>query len=376
MRQLNIIIVPQEYESANHKHLWQELSNQLKGEVLIIDIPADFLVTSLKKKNYRKIDAKLGKKSLNSNLSILRPFFLCRPVIVPRIFNRWIANSLFKQIEKFYPDLESYHINVLSYSGKWIDILSASRFKTNLFYYIMDEVKYHAYDSKENKKAIKYDDIGCEKSNFVFTMSDQITNSRDKFRDKIMTIGNGSANVNINEHENIIKFKKSVLFSGHFRDWLDIDMLSELINNRTDFLFAFLGRIETKMEDSFYKLLNNNKNMIYLGTAKKEDVMNYYRMFGCVIVPYKQNEFIHATRPIKIVESIFSGTPVVTIPMKGYDNNSFIRFAKNAESFSKEIDYLLQNPINVHSQDYIDFISKNSWEYKAKLIAEKLQEKE
>ena len=63
-----------------------------------------------------------------------------------------------------------------------------------------------------------------------------------------------------------------------------------------------------------------------------------------------------------------AGTPVVTIPMNGYKENSFIRFADSVEAFSRQINYLLDNPIDQDSDEYKEFVKTNTWDYKAEII--------
>lgn len=44
-----IIIASQDYSSANHKELWKELARTSENDVIIVDIPADYVVSVLKK---------------------------------------------------------------------------------------------------------------------------------------------------------------------------------------------------------------------------------------------------------------------------------------------------------------------------------------
>lgn len=367
MKTINLIISPQEYESANHKKLWWELSKKLKGSTVIINIPADQIITRIKKKHFRLEESKKGLIEIGEDLSLLRPKFFIRPEIAPSWLNKRISNSLIKQLKSYYPDIHNYSINVISYHGKWIDILKGHE-NLNFYYYVLDEVKLIAHSNKKNNKAIKYDSLGCENSNYVFTMSEKILLERKNQTKNIMVVGNGS---NIDEVPSIQlnKFSKSVAFIGNFRSWIDTELFENIIKLRGDIKFIIVGTIQDDMKDIFTYLLNNYHNVSYMGTIKKEDIANYYRMFDVIIVPYKQNDFISATRPIKVVESIFAGTPVVTVPNSGYKENSFIRFATNVDEFSKEIDYLLDNPINKSSCEYINFLKENSWDNVATKIA-------
>lgn len=368
MNTINLIIAPQEYETANHKFLWMELSKKLEGSTLVINIPADQIVTRIKRKYYRLKEANAGTIHISENLSLFRPKFFIRPEISPRFLNKTIRNNFIKQLKKYYPDINKSHINVISYGGRWIDILSGWD-NARFYYYILDEVKLFAHTNEENHKAITNDLIGCKKSDCVFTMSEKILLERKKNCKKIIVVGNG-ATVNEDIPVKLNKINKSVGFIGNFRSWIDIELLEEVIRKNADINFAIVGPVQDEMRNVLIKLLNDYRNTSYMGTAKKEEIHLYYRMFDVVIVPYKQNDFMLATRPIKIVESIFAGTPVVSVPNSGYAENSFIRFATNASDFSSEIINFLNNPIDTEADEYKRFIKNNSWQSVAEKIAD------
>ena len=118
---------------------------------------------------------------------------------------------------------------------------------------------------------------------------------------------------------------------------------------------------EKNMQNYLKILLNDYKNVSYDGIKSKETIKEEYGKYVCVLIPYIQNAFIYCTRPIKIVESVFEKTPVVTIPISGFDENEYIRFAKTPEEFSLAIEDLYNNPPNFDSKLFDDFIDKNSW---------------
>ena len=377
MKTLNVIIANQEYETANHKYLWKELSSKLCGETLIMNIPADRLITKfVLKKSWRIQESKKGKIRLSDNLFLIRPLFFIRPEISPRIFNKLVANKFFESIElSIEGSLDEYEINIIAYNGKWIDILnSENNLKKNFSYYIMDEVQLTAHTSSLNKKSVFYDDLGCEISNQIFTMSSSISIKRPKYVDKMIVVGNGS-NMGFNKRINIEERTKTVGFIGNFRNWIDVELLINIIKSNPHIEFGIVGPVEANMKDILDAMLIENSNLQYHGVFSKEQIHKVYSNFDVIIVPYIQNEFMYATRPIKIVESIFSGTPVITIPMSGYQESSFIKFARSLKEFNFYIDFFIQNSIDTSAEDYLEFIRLNSWEAKAELIANSIESK-
>jgi glycosyltransferase involved in cell wall biosynthesis len=365
MTDLIVIIVPQEYKNANHKYLWHSISKNSETKVLILDVPADYLITKFKGKQYRIQENRKGLINLGSNIDKYRPIYYVRPEILPNFFNFLISRTLFRQLSKLI-NFAEYNLSFIVYHPKWVKVVKDFRIKNKVYYYLLDEIHLNADDDRKVKKNIANDKDACEKCDHLFVMTHEIKEKRHEHIDKITVIGNGSRLNNETHTEE--KLEMSVGFVGNFRNWIDESLLSSLVKNRKDLTFCFVGPIEKNMNKYMTSLLNNNRNTVYFGAASKEEVSYYYRRLNVVIVPYKQNKFMLATRPIKIVESIFAGTPVVSIPMSGYEENSFIKYATNYQEFSDNIDFLIKNPINRESIEYKDFLNDNSWEKKSQVI--------
>lgn len=202
------------------------------------------------------------------------------------------------------------------------------------------------------------------KSDYILAMSDKLLECRSEHKNKIYIIGNGASQKLFSQSTcNPHRIPKSFGVIGNIRDWIDKDLLLSLIQKRHDILFVFAGNVEVNMQ-LFMQQVLLEENTIYLGKFTKEKVPYIYKLLGGVLVPYLANDFIRATRPIKIVESIFAGVPVITVPMTGYKQSSFIRFAEDVEEFSRAIDMLLEKPIDIKSEKYLSFVRDNSREHK------------
>lgn len=363
MKDLLVVIASQDYNQANHKGLWEELAKHT--EVLVINIPADYLCTILTKKTYRISDARSGIKKISDNLSVLRPLLPLRLEVTPDVFFPWMIKRFWKQIEKHYNDLSSRSIKLLVYDGRWVKALHNSKDNIKIGYYLFDEVRQNGFDGSQDAIRTKYDDYACTYSDFILTMTEKLALNRDKYDTPKIVIGNG-AKQPAKKEEKGIHIHRSVAFIGNIRDWIDKDMLTELIQIKPDCLFAFVGPVEENMKAYVENLTNQHLNVAYFGIVNKEWITDVYKMFDAVIIPYKNNDFVKSTRPIKIVESVLAGTPVVTVPIDGYDEKPFIRFADNAEAFSQQLDIIFNNQvIQENCEEYSIFVSENTWEKKA-----------
>ena len=351
---LNLIMAPQEYDTANHIELWQKIGELSQYPTIVVNIGADLFVTTYKKKFYRMKDAIGGVKKISDKLYLVRPFYVLRPEISNRLINKVNSKLLLSELKKIIPDIEMYEINILFYGGSCIEILEMINIKKNYYYYLIDEVTRNAHNNSVSDRRTKNDIESCIKSNYIFLMSEKLFENRESYVSKMKVVGNGAIKKKLMKPNEQIN--NSVGIIGNVRDWIDCELLEGLIKVREDLHFGFVGNIEPNMQGFIDDLLMKYNNVKYYGKVTKESVHEWYMKFNVVLVPYKQNEFMKATRPIKIVESIFASTPVVTIPISGYEECSFIRFAKTVNEFSEEINNLIVNQIDETSREYIDFL--------------------
>ena len=372
MNSLYLIFASQDFERANHRPLWEKIAELADGDVVVVDIPADYPVCLLRKKKYRLIEAKAGIRQVENNLYVVRPQLFLRPECLPKVFYKYVARQIWETLAKRYECLNKEKINIIVYNAYWVRVLQKTQPFLKISYYLFDEVQYNAADNSLDRKRYNEDVFACKHSEYIFTMTQVLMESRKKYNEHIEVIGNGADFQNNKVHA-VMKFPRSVGFIGNFRDWIDQPLLEELIKKRTDLLFGFVGPVEDNMRAYLNKILDTYINTFYCGCQSKENIKQVYTMFDCVLIPYKQNNFIQASRPIKIVEAVFAGVPVVTTPVNGYQENSFIRFAHTPEEFSDEIDYVLENPILLDSDEYIRFSENNSWQSIASRILQVLQ---
>lgn len=359
-----VIVASQDYKNANHKNLWKELS--IYHPVVVVNIAADYVVSNLRNKQYRIKEAKEEPLRESQNLSVVRALFFLRPELLPSIFKRYVSRRFWAAVERCIPNYKDCCINFIVYDAVWVRIVDFTDKNVKIGYYLFDEVRYNGDDCSIDKKRYANDEYACQHSDVIFVMTKALAESRKCYNNHIVVLGNGS--VYSPTIEQTIYLERSVAFVGNFRNWVDNDLLEGLISKRRDITFAFAGSVEDDMLEFLEHLLNTYDNTLYMGKYTKERMIRLYRNFSAIMIPYRHNKFIQATRPIKIVESIMTGIPVITVPIDGYEECPFIRFADDVEAFSRQIDYVLANPIDLNSDCFKEFVSLNTWKEKAKII--------
>lgn len=362
-----IILASQDFQTANHRNLWIELAKQTECQVYVANIMADYVTSLLKRKFGRLKEAMASAIRINEHLTIFRPLVIVRPEILPDSMFYIVQKGFWKSLKRVDPNIMNKQINLIVYNAYWVKILKGSHPDMKIAYYLFDEVRYNGKDNSINKTRYRHDEYACKYSDVIYTMTKVLAVSRAEYNRNIHIMGNGSIKPSEIDVPQCF-FPQSVAFIGNFRDWIDEVMLENIIKSRPKIFFVFAGHIEDNMRNYLANLLNRYNNTVYFGMVSKEKMTQLYRMFNVVIIPYKQNPFVQATRPIKIVESVLAGTPVVTIPMDGYSPCDFIKFASNEEEFTKQIDYLLEHKIENNSIEYKQFCLNNTWQAIAKRI--------
>ena len=368
MKTIYVIIASQEYDMANHQGLWKKITKRTEGDVVVVNIPADYVLSVLKNKRFRIADSRKPPREIDG-LRVVRPLLTFRPELLPGRCEKMLSSQFWASVRKAVPDVMDCQVNLIVYNAFWVRLLKGTHHNMKVGYFLFDEVRSEGETNKRNKRRYKDDDFACRNCDIIFTMTQTLADSRKSYNKKTIVVGNGATFHNgLMESPNHIN--KSIAFIGNFRDWIDKHLLEGLISSMSDCIFFFVGFVDANMQGFLDGLLNKYSNTVYKGKVSKDRIGSVYKMFDVVIVPYLQNDFTKVTRPIKIVEAVMSGTPVVTIPMGGYTQSDFIRFATNTETFEEEIRYLFEHPIDKSSVQYQAFCNNNSWDCKAKLIIE------
>jgi len=96
-------------------------------------------------------------------------------------------------------------------------------------------------------------------------------------------------------------------FFGLIRDWVDLELLTEVARRRSAWHIVLLG--DATVDLAPYRGL---PNMHFLGRKRYEDLPAYARCFDAGLVPFKISSLTEAASPIKLREYLAAGLPVVS----------------------------------------------------------------
>lgn len=99
-------------------------------------------------------------------------------------------------------------------------------------------------------------------------------------------------------------------FFGALSSWLDFDLIVSLAKARPEWSFVFIGPADTDI--SVLKML---PNIHLVGRVSYERLPAYAAFFDVGIIPFKVNDLTKSVNPLKLLEYLSCGIPVVSSPM-------------------------------------------------------------
>jgi len=164
-----------------------------------------------------------------------------------------------------------------------------------------------------------------------------------------------------NKPQDISTIKKPIVgYMGAIANWFDQDLMVKIANQNKDKEFLLIGTVYTNVDK--LKAVDNIK---LLGKREYDKVPAYVSHFDVGIIPFKMEDLIVNTNPIKYFEYLAAGLETVATPMPELIGEPHCFLAGDAESFTRQINLALSNKNKV---DEVAYLRQNSWLERAKQI--------
>jgi len=266
---------------------------------------------------------------------------------------------------------------VWNYDPLYLDYFNNLNQKLNIFDAVDNWAEHSGYENYKNKLAKNYQIIK-NKSDLIFTVSANLKN--ELFGNQANTHWLPNA-VDLEYFQNIKEISpklnnipKSIIgFLGIIQDRINTDILLNLAKNNPNKSIVLAGPVWPKFPK---EKLQEFKNIHFLGPIKYEEIPALYNGFDVGIIPYKVNEFIKSTDPMKFYEYLAAGLPIVSTYVPGIERfGNLIKVAKSPEEFNQFVNQALKVKREL-TPEKLAILKNNTWrsriEEMLKLINEKL----
>lgn len=150
-------------------------------------------------------------------------------------------------------------------------------------------------------------------------------------------------------------------FYGSLSSWLDYDLIRVLATQLPSWTFVFIG--PNMMS---YNPLPNLPNIIYLGEKAHHELPTYSQHWDISIMPFKLNAQIQACNPLKLMEYLAAGRPVVSTRFPALNPYlSHIHCATTHEEFARQLIQANQS----QQQNTSEVVRNESWENKSRFTS-------
>jgi glycosyltransferase involved in cell wall biosynthesis len=152
----------------------------------------------------------------------------------------------------------------------------------------------------------------------------------------------------------------------------DIELLTYCCTQNPDISFVFAGQITA----GDYSGLSKLPNVFFLGRLPYEQIPGLCVNFDVCMLPWKVNEWIISCNPLKLLEYMASGKPIVSVYIDeiAAKYSDVLTVASNMDEFSKGIRYELDNDSETRKNARIEIARKHSWNEHAKRLSEIIEQ--
>lgn len=156
--------------------------------------------------------------------------------------------------------------------------------------------------------------------------------------------------------------KITVGFYGSLSNWLDIDLMVDVITRLPDVHFVLIGKIETDVSRVLAL-----PNVLHLGPRPHADLPGYSQHWHIAMLPFLDNAQIRACNPLKLREYLATGRPVVSTPFPALmPYKDHVAVATTAEEWIAAIQASIDEPSSSERQA---LVKDHTWQARAHLLS-------
>ena len=249
---------------------------------------------------------------------------------------------------------------------RWADIIKFFR-KRLVVYHVSDLFELCPYTNNKDKLRQRERHIS-ENSDLLICVSKELYRAKQKTNSNAHYLPHGvdfelfrkaaDNGKSYNGFENI-----SNPIAGYFGTLTaenDIELLEYCAENLPEVYFVFAGEITA----GDYSKLMQMGNTVFLGKVAYADIPDLCAVFDLCLLPWKMTEWMANCNPLKLLEYMASGRPIVSVPINEIADKycDVVSIAATKEDFCRAIRWELQNDTDCRREKRISIAHANRWE--------------
>ncbi|MBC8332757.1 MAG: glycosyltransferase [Anaerolineae bacterium] len=145
-------------------------------------------------------------------------------------------------------------------------------------------------------------------------------------------------------------------FHGAIAEWFDLDLLAKVSRLRPEYQFRLIGPASVGLT------LIALPNITHRGPVAYEEIPAQVARFDVGILPFKLSNLTHAVRPLKVLEYLAVGLPVVATPLEELHGWPDVFTAATPELFAAALDQALAARDAIRNDEQVRaFVNAADW---------------
>lgn len=167
----------------------------------------------------------------------------------------------------------------------------------------------------------------------------------------------------------IINLEKPVIgFFGLISEWIDLDLIVYSARTLPTYSFLIIGKPSVDVS-----IFNNCSNIIFIDEVPFDHLPSYASGFDVGIIPFKVNNLTLACNPLKLLEYLSLGIPVVSVNLPEVIKFQSVTYIANSyEDFVKMIKLSLEENDEEKTKLRVVIAARYSWTSITESICEKI----
>ena len=249
------------------------------------------------------------------------------------------------------------------------------KFKSEIkIYHVFDEYSY--YNGSENKNISSIEKSYIPKFNALFCVTEKLLDQKKKLNTNSYYLPNG-VDIDLFFKNPDSNFEVDKFFSelgrpflgyvGNISGKVDLELIRFLAQNRSEWIFVFIGPKNLNEEDSnSFDFLCSLENFFYLGFKPPEALPGWMKKFDVGLMPYRLKGHMQWGCPLKLYEYMASGIPSVSADIGAVQaKEGVVYVARNKEEWLELIEISIdesRDPELINRRRMI--ASNNSWDHR------------
>lgn len=211
---------------------------------------------------------------------------------------------------------------------------------------------YDCFDDHSSFGLVSRNQDDCEeklfRDNLTIVTSDFLRKKAISSKAKSVTVINNGVDFDFFHNRiDVQKTKQNTIgYVGAIEEWIDEEIIEKLLQSFSNYKIVLAGKVNN---NKISRMSSRYKNLILLGEVKKEYIPSLINSFAVCIIPFKVNNLIRATDPIKFYEYLSIGKPVVTTDIPELKKFADICYpCRGADEFARGVRVALNERNNQH----------------------------